>query len=199
VNRLSTTFVIGLALLALIMGASHTSAASQAASLPEQAIDPDPSAASTIASDVGTARRLADMESRHEPRGIEPGAGRWKTWAIPSASELRLPAPPDRHATAAEIQQLKALASQRDTAARQRVAFWDAGAPSYRWVEIALNQLQAKPMSNPRIQRGMALMNTAIYDALVAAWDSKYAYNRARPSEFDKSLTTLIPNPNSPS
>ena len=91
------------------------------------------------------------------------------------------------------------FSSQHDAAARQQVAFWDAGAPSYRWVEIALNQLQTKPMTNPRIQRAMALMNTAIYDALVAAWDSKYAYNRPRPSEFDKSLTTLVPTPNSPS
>ena len=103
-------------------------------------------------------RQLADIESKREPHGIEPGAGRWKTWAISSTDAYRLPAPPDRKSTMAEIEQLKALASQRDAAARQKVAFWDAGAPSYRWVEVALNQFQAKPVTNPRIQRGMAPM-----------------------------------------
>ena len=38
-------------------------------------------------------------------------------------------------------------------------------------------------------------MNMAIYDAIVAAWDSKYAYNRPRPSEFDKRPPDAIPNP----
>ena len=33
---------------------------------------------------------------------MEPGAGKWKTWVIPSGSALRLPAPPDdnRHRVA---------------------------------------------------------------------------------------------------
>src|SRR5207248_3059652 len=39
----------------------------------------------------------------------------------------------------------------------------------------------------------------AIYDSIIAAWDSKYTHNRPRPSELDSSLTTAIPNPQSPS
>ena len=38
----------------------------------------------------------------------------------------------------------------------------------------------------------------AIYDATVAAWDTKYAYNRVRPSSQDPTLETVIPNPESP-
>jgi hypothetical protein len=34
---------------------------------------------------------------------------------------------------------------------------------------------------------------------MVAAWDSKYTYNRPRPSRLDKDFTTVIPNPHSPS
>jgi hypothetical protein len=37
------------------------------------------------------------------------------------------------------------------------------------------------------------------YDATVAAWNAKYTYNRPRPSELDPSLTTMVPNPRSPS
>ena len=47
--------------------------------------------------------------------------------------------------------------------------------------------------------RMMTLLNVAIYEAMVAAWDSKFAHNRRRPSEVDPTLTTVIPNPRSPS
>jgi hypothetical protein len=47
--------------------------------------------------------------------------------------------------------------------------------------------------------RGFAVLHVAIYDAMVAAWDSKYAYNRKRPSEIYGSLATALPNPRSPS
>jgi membrane-associated phospholipid phosphatase len=47
--------------------------------------------------------------------------------------------------------------------------------------------------------RVLALVNVAIYDATVAAWDAKYAYTRLRPSQADPSLMTALPDPNSPS
>ena len=39
----------------------------------------------------------------------------------------------------------------------------------------------------------------AIYDATVAAWESKYFYNRTRPSEVDATLATAVATPRSPS
>ena len=47
--------------------------------------------------------------------------------------------------------------------------------------------------------RMMALLNVAIYDATIAAWDSKYAHNRRRPAEIDPTLATAMSNPRSPS
>ena len=47
--------------------------------------------------------------------------------------------------------------------------------------------------------RDLALLHVAIYDATVAAWDSKYTYNRPRPSEMQPDLETAIHNPSSPS
>jgi membrane-associated phospholipid phosphatase len=38
-----------------------------------------------------------------------------------------------------------------------------------------------------------------MYDATIATWESKYAYNRPRPSELDHKLATALPVPNSPS
>ena len=38
-----------------------------------------------------------------------------------------------------------------------------------------------------------------MYDATIATWESKYFYNRPRPSELDHTLSTALPVPNSPS
>jgi membrane-associated phospholipid phosphatase len=39
----------------------------------------------------------------------------------------------------------------------------------------------------------------AMYDATIATWESKYFYNRPRPSELDDDLPTALPVPNIPS
>ena len=53
-------------------------------------------------------------------------------------------------------------------------------------------------MNIPRINRVLALLHVAVYDAIVAAWDAKYTYNRQRPSEVDRKFVTVLPNPASP-
>ena len=130
---------------------------------------------------------------------IEPEGGTWKTWVLASGSQLRLPPPPDTEASRAEIDELQALASHRDAAARDRITFWNAGAPSYRWVDVALERTLNGPVRGLNASRYVALVNVAMYDATVAAWDSKYAYNRPRPREFDPTLSAVLPNPRSPS
>src|SRR5579864_1392366 len=72
---------------------------------------------------------------------VEPQAGNWKTWVLTSGSQLRLPAPPDNAATRAEIGELKALATQRDTATQEKIAYWDTAAPGYRWDAITRDEL----------------------------------------------------------
>ncbi len=39
----------------------------------------------------------------------------------------------------------------------------------------------------------------AMYDATIAAWESKYHYRRSRPSQVDDDIRTALPVPNSPS
>jgi hypothetical protein len=43
------------------------------------------------------------------------------------------------------------------------------------------------------------LLGVAIYDATVAAWDSKYAYKRLRPYATDRRVKAFLPKPESPS
>jgi membrane-associated phospholipid phosphatase len=129
---------------------------------------------------------------------LEPGAGSWRTWVLESGTQLRPTAPPDRTATRSELDELRSLSRARDSAALDLVSYWDSGAPGYRWNEIAIAQ-GLKDGIAIAAYRVLALVNVAIYDATVTAWDAKYAYNRPRPSETDPSLSTVLPNPDSPS
>lgn len=139
---------------------------------------------------------------------IEPGAGKWKTWVLQNGADVVVPPPPGRGQTAGEIDQLKALATQRDQATLGRIAFWDAGAPSYRWSTLAVNRIaRGGPQptgGTPNLGgltngRNIALPLVAMYDATIAAWYWKYRYNRARPDQFASDLNTAIAGPRSPS
>ncbi|HEX4950508.1 MAG TPA: vanadium-dependent haloperoxidase, partial [Blastocatellia bacterium] len=136
--------------------------------------------------------------SRAEPT-IEPRAGRWKTWVLDSGSQFRLAPPPRRQAQEDEIRELRNRARNRNAAALNAISFWDSGPPGYRWNEIAVNILVRDGITGPRSARILSLLNVAIYDATIAAWDSKYAYNRQRPSELNRAVDPVIPVPNSPS
>ena len=130
---------------------------------------------------------------------VEPQAGSWNTWVIVSGRQLRVPPPPDRAATEKELSELSQMAAGRDRAALDRVSYWDTGAPSYRWSEIAVAEHPRNGIGWPIASRDLALMHIAIYDAMVAAWDSKYAHHRPRPSQARPGLWTVVANPQSPS
>ncbi len=144
---------------------------------------------------------VADLLSAHaEQAGTgEPQAGTWKTWVIASGRQFRVPPPPDRAATEKELGEVAQMAAKRDGAALDRVAYWETGAPSYRWSEIAVTELLKNGTGWPVAVRDLALMHIAIYNAMVAAWDSKYAYSRQGPRAAKAGLTTVVANPPSPS
>ncbi len=131
---------------------------------------------------------------------IEPNAGTWRTWVISSGRDYRVPPPPGAAETRAELRALADLISHNDTQAQQQIALWDAGAPAYRWIDL----LNARTLAGtPTATNGRTGVYTyvalAMHDATIATWESKYAYNRQRPSERDHRLATALPVPNSPS
>jgi membrane-associated phospholipid phosphatase len=129
---------------------------------------------------------------------IEPRAGALKTWVITSGAQIQSPAPPGPKATKEEVVELLSLQSQRTKSALETIRYWDSGSPSYRWNEIAF-KVATDSSSSVVTERMLALLNVAIYDAMVAAWDSKYKYNRRRPAEVETKLMPVIPSPESPS
>lgn len=130
---------------------------------------------------------------------VEPEAGQWQTWVVSDVATIRPPAPPDGAVTQTELQQVQQGIAGRTEEALQQIAYWDSGTPSYRWLEILSAQNRATPVPAPSRIRMVALFNVAIYDAMVAAWDAKYTYNRTRPGVLDPTLAVLAQHTNSPS
>ncbi len=65
-------------------------------------------------------------------------------------------------------------------------------------MQLASQQMLAQNVAAPLFTRGMALVSVAIYDSTIAAWDSKYAWNRPSPSAMDSSIKPLTTIPNVP-
>lgn len=129
---------------------------------------------------------------------IEPRAGTWRTWILKSGGELRLP-PPDQGTTAGELRWLKTFMSSADANARNQVSFWDAGSPPFRWIEMLNDRVLDGRLAATQAWHHYALLGVAMHDAMIAAWDSKYAWNRPGPSQADPSVMPFLPVPNSPS
>jgi hypothetical protein len=125
---------------------------------------------------------------------LEPGAANWRTWFIGSGKDYRLLPPSTSKEEVAEViwQQ-----QQLDSAGWQQILYWGAGAPGYRW-HTMMTGLWTVDTSNYGALANM-LLGVAIYDATVAAWDSKYAYKRLRPYDTDKRVKAFLPKPGSPS
>jgi membrane-associated phospholipid phosphatase len=139
------------------------------------------------------------VSAQDRSRQIEPNAGNWKTWVLSSGREFRVPPPPDVATTQNELAWLKTAVSSQDPRIADQVQFWDAGSPGYRWIENINERSLAETFGTVSSLRLYPYVAIAIYDATIAAWDSKYAYNRPRPAEVDRSLTPRLSSPNSPS
>jgi membrane-associated phospholipid phosphatase len=130
---------------------------------------------------------------------VDPNAGSWRTWVIPSGRDFRVAPPPGAAETRAELRTLSNLVAANTPETRSQIAYWDAGAPAYRWMDLINNRVLAGTPTSAFPHRVYTYMAMAMYDATIAAWDSKYAYNRPRPSELDHTMPTAVTVPNSPS
>ena len=128
----------------------------------------------------------------------EADAGNWKTWVIASGNDHAVPPPPSPHTMRDELRQVRLMANEADPNVVERIRFWDAGPPSYRWMElIAKRQSSGQPIG--AFPRAYAYASMAIYDATIAAWNAKQTYRRPRPSRFDSRIQPHVAVPQSPS
>jgi membrane-associated phospholipid phosphatase len=138
----------------------------------------------------------------------ETTAGQWQPWVLSSASEVR-PSPPPANGSAQNVQEIDEilrLQAGRTAASDSLVRYWNA-LPTQRWHEQTLDLLEfywallpdvrtATPVRSARI---LSLVNVAMYDAMVAAWDAKYAYSRPAPAVADSRVRGLVSVGNVPS
>jgi hypothetical protein len=117
----------------------------------------------------------------------------YRTQFIHNVKQYRLQPPPTKSETAAVL----AAQGFLDSAGQQRLLYWNAGAPNYRWTDMMYRIF----INDTSRYGGLAymVMQVAIYDALVAAFDTKEAYDRKRPYELDKRIHLKVPAPASPS
>lgn len=125
---------------------------------------------------------------------VQPMAGTWKTWVIDSPSVFR-PSPPPAYGSPeylAEAGELIAMKADLTEEQRRSAKFWEGGEgtslPPGIWNRVVLDYLAERRVSRAEQVRTLALVNVALADAGVAAWDAKYTYWTPRPENAIRDL-----------
>lgn len=118
----------------------------------------------------------------------------WDTWIADADAIAALVQAPSATTNEIEIQELIALQRRRDADTIKTVNYWNAVAPTYRWVETKTTAYSNMPLG-PAVFRPIALLNVGMYDAVVTTWKAKEATgNLPSPSEVNGDLQALLPN-----
>ena len=135
-----------------------------------------------------------------------PFFGNVKTWNLDYATmvSIRPEAPPAPGTPAFEtaLNELRDMAKNRTREQFRITTFWADGVGTYtppgHWNRRASELIAEKQLNEIRAARVMALINTAMQDAGIACWDTKFYYLLPRPTEIDPGVTTATGIPNFP-
>ncbi len=110
---------------------------------------------------------------------------------IRSADQFRLPPPPDFESEMNELKNFK------QTFRSSSLAFYWASHGPEVWNELAGQIMFEYRMSDdaPAVARIYTVSNVAFHDAVIAIFDSKYAYWGIRPNQYDSTYKSLISTP----
>lgn len=131
-----------------------------------------------------------------------PNYGAVATWNFDKETMIKIrPAIPYLENTTEfqkDIDELKYI-EKNQTREQARIAnYWADGAGSYtppgHWHRTAANSAHAAKYSEVRMARALALVGTALMDAGIACWDTKYYYYTPRPQQFGVKTSVGLPN-----
>jgi len=110
---------------------------------------------------------------------------------IRSADQFRLPPPPDFENDMNELKNFKQNFNSRSLA-----YYWASHGPEV-WNDLASQKMFEYRMSDdaPAVSRVYTVLNVAYHDAVIAIFDSKYAYWGIRPVQYDTTYKPLITTP----
>ena len=138
--------------------------------------------------------------------GMLANFGKVKPWNLGTdgVAGVRPTAPPLQSSNQfkAEIAELKGYAKDLSREQFRIANFWGDGAGSYtppgHWNRVAANLILTNKLNPLRATRALAYMNTAIMDAGISCWDTKYFYMTPRPFQVDNDIKTVLGTPNFP-
>jgi len=118
----------------------------------------------------------------------------WRPLLMADAAEVRV-APrlePGSSDDRAELDQIVAEQAGASFFVAQ-IEYWTAVPSPVRWNEILLAAVRDANTNPVRVSRTLGLLNAAMYDAIIATWDTKIAFPRSTPSERDSRIEKLAP------
>lgn len=138
-------------------------------------------------------------------RGLLPGFGHVKPWAVRSAEQFQAPdfpdpASPEFAREYVQVKELGASDSHVRTADQTQIAFyWEDGpwgvTPPGHFMIIAMQLYQHLPMQLVDQARALALTSVAVADAGITTWNSKYTYDIIRPETAIRYRAPKFHNP----
>jgi hypothetical protein len=136
-----------------------------------------------------------------------PNYGAVKTWNFGTKERdaLRPPAPPalDSPEMKKDLDELRSMAKNVTREQKAIASYWSDGVGSYtppgHWDREAAKFTRQYRQSELRAARTLALTMTAVQDAGICCWDTKFYYFTPRPFQVDAEIRSTIGTPNFPS
>ncbi len=125
-------------------------------------------------------------------------------WHVSDITTVRPGEPPTEGSAEfnSDMNEMRNLTKNRTREQVRIASFWEDGGgtscPPGHWNAIAFTHIRQARFSLVRQARVLAYMNTAMMDACIACWETKYYYITARPHQIDPSVTMSAGLPNFP-
>lgn len=113
---------------------------------------------------------------------VEAEAADWKPIAVADMQAV-MPAPPPAAGSAEAMADAETLKQRMAAADPQAIARWNAGSPVLTWSKLVREENERQRLDTfLRDARSMAVVQVAVYDALLATWRAKRQYQRPGPA-----------------
>ena len=137
---------------------------------------------------------------------VEPNGGSWQKWTAGVDAVGGVPPPPDT-ASVQTVQELAEVQMAQLTRTGDDATYATSvhtGPAHQFWLDYYMQHIvkhasKTGKRNPPKLSREMAIVGTAMEDALILAWEAKYCFNRPAPSVLLPTIQPLVSVPALPS